>query len=158
MIDSRIKIGDGAVKSAFAEFGFIYISSDHRVGAPEKQRDTTTYAGDPVEHTDTRAVLAPFDYTVKFAVNCENNGIENANKKIAAFNNAIRENTAQVGVKRCREVVFYDDFHKTVICGIPEPIAEASEFYRMRDGSIRDCVVFDLKIRVNDPTKCVFST
>lgn len=133
-------------------YGLIYISADNRTAAPEKKRDSTQYAGEAGEHVDGRAVKDAFDYTIQLLIETPNKDMTNANAKIAAFNAAIREGG------RCKRVTFYNDYKRVKIAGIPEIISEPTSFYRRQDGSVMDCVEVELKIRVDDPEECDFST
>lgn len=156
-IKTSIQIGeDGNIEDTYDKWGFIYIESDHRIAAPEKERETTSYAEEQGEHTDPRTVDAPFDYTVKFLIETPNTLLENANVKINAFNNAIRDVDEETKIKTCKTITFYNSFKGVAITGIPEVISEALEFYRRQDGRTLDCVIFELKIHVSDPSLCTF--
>lgn len=85
MIKVRLQIADGAIQDTYDAYGLIYISADHRLAAPTKGFEKTSYAEQAGENIDPRTVDDAFDYTVKFLVTCPNNDIVNANKKIAAF-------------------------------------------------------------------------
>lgn len=142
---------------SYTQFGFIYIESDDRVAAPEKKRETTTYAEEEGEHTDLRTVDDVFDYKVKFLIECPNMNIENANKKIALFNEAIREVDPETGIKTCRRITLYNYYKRVKISGIPEVISEPKDFYRDNKGHALDCVLFELTIHVDKPSECDFS-
>ena len=158
MINSRIQIEDGAIEDFYTKWGFIYMSGDHRFAAPEKKRDTTSYIEEAGEHTDPRTVDDAFDYTAKFLIEAPNKNLVNANSKIKAWNDAIRERTAGSDIKRCKTVTFYDDYKRCKIVGIPEIIAEVdeSDYYRRQNGDVMDCVVVELKIHVSNPNLCDF--
>lgn len=157
MITTRIKIGNGAIVDTTRTWGLIYIEADKRTEAPIKQRDATTYIGEAGEHTDPRTVQAAFDYTVKFLIEAPNTNMSNANARIAAFNKALYTQETGSVIRTYKTVTFYNDRDRVKIVGIPEPIAEPTEFYRRQDGSVMDCVEVELKIRVTDPTQCDFS-
>lgn len=149
--------GSGYPKGdTYDKWGFIYLESDNRTSAPEKKRETTTYAEQEGENTDPRTVDDVFDYKVKFLIECPNSNLDNANKKIKAFNAAIRSVNPITGIKTCRRVQFYNYFKRVMIAGIPEVIAEPTDFYRQIDGKTLDCVVVELTIHVDIPSACDF--
>lgn len=158
MINSRIQIENGTIDDFYKEWGFVYMSGDHRFAAPEKKRDTTSYAEQAGENTDPRTVADVFDYSVKFLIEAPNKNLINANSKIKAWNDAVREKTAGSDMKRCKTVTFYDDYKRCKIVGIPEVIAEVDEkdYYRRLTGDVMDCVVVELKIHVSNPKLCDF--
>lgn len=155
MIHSRIQIENGAIEDFYTKWGFIYMEGDHRFAAPEKPRDTTSYAEEAGEHTDPRTVDDAFDYSAKFLIDTPNSNDINANSKIRAWNEAVRERTAGSDIKRCKTVTFYDDYKRVKVVGIPEIAAEveATDYYRRKG---MDCIVFTLKIHVSEPGKCDF--
>lgn len=156
MITARIQIGDGDVLDTFKGWGLIYLSADNRTEAPIKGRAASSYAEEPGEHLDPRTVQDAFDYTVRFLIQTPNSFLTSANAKIAALNQAMYEESVS-GVRTYKEVTFYNDYKRVKIVGLPDPIAEPTDFYRRQDGSVMDCVQIDLKIRVSDPTKCDFN-
>lgn len=158
MIRTRIQIDGGEILDTYDAFGFIYKSSDNRFSPPEKELDTSSYAEEDGEHVDLRTVYDAFDYNVEFVIEAYNRNFENANSKIKAFNDAIRDYTDKI--KTCKYITFYNDFKRCKITGIPKTIQTVGEddFFRRADGSIMDCVVVQLTIRVTDPTKCDFDT
>lgn len=156
MITARIQIEDGAIEDTYGKWGFIYMEGDKRFAAPEKKRDTTSYAEEAGEHTDLRTVDDVFDYKATFLVEAPNKNLVNANSKIKAWNDAIRERTSGSDVKRCKTVTLYDDYKRCKIVGIPEVIEEAEDYYRRQDGSAMDCVQIEMTIHVNDPSLCEF--
>lgn len=141
---------------SYDQWGFIYIESDKRTAAPEKKRETSTYAEQEGENTDPRTVDDVFDYKVKFLIECPNYNMDNANKKIVAFNKAIREVDSDTGIKTCRRITLWNYYKRVKITGIPEVIAEPTEFYRDRNGNSLDCVLFELTIHVDKPSECEF--
>lgn len=157
MIDSRIRIADGLVKDFYSEFGFIYIDADERTEAPVKQRDATSYAEQAGENLDTRTVPDAFDYTAKFLIECPNRNFENANALIDRFNKAIYEQQPDSDIRTYKEIAFFNLHNRVLIVGCPDPIAQPTEFYRRSDGSVADCVMVELKIRVSNPLKCDFN-
>lgn len=152
-----IQIGEGEIQDTYDAFGFIYIESDHRTAAPEKDRETTSYAEEEGEHIDLRTVDAAFDYKVKFLLECPNNNIDNANEKIRKFNEIIRTTDFENHTKTCKRITLWNWYKRVKISGIPDVIAEATDFYRDRHGKVLDCVLFELKIRVDKPSDCNFS-
>lgn len=48
-------------------FGLTYLSSDHRLSAPQKKMDATSYAEEAGEHLDARSVDDAFEFKVRFA-------------------------------------------------------------------------------------------
>lgn len=155
MIKVRIQIGDGAVEDTYSAHGLIYASSDHRTEAPIKERDTVSFAEEAGQHTDPRTVQDAFDYTVSFIISAHNTNLDNVNAKIAAFNAKLYTQATGSDIRTYKEVVFYNDFKRVKIVGIPDPIAEASELSRSKDGY--DYALVEFVIHVDDPTKCDFS-
>ena len=150
-------LNDSARCDSYEEWGLIYLESDNRMAPPEKKREVTTYAEQEGENVDLRTVDDVFDYKVKFLIETPNTNIENANKKIKAFNDAIRQTDPATGIKTCRRIALYNDVKRVRIVGIPEVIAEPESFYRYR-GEILDCVVVELTIHVDKPSLCDFAT
>lgn len=148
---------DSTIYDTYDKWGFIYIESDNRTAAPEKKRETTTYAEQQGENTDLRTVADVFDYKVTFLIECPNNSRENANLKIRSFNNAIRGTERTGDIKTCKRIAFYNDYKRVLIQGIPEIIAEPKEFYRDRNGKQMDCVLIELVIHVDQPSLCNFA-
>lgn len=156
-IRAGIIIEDSQLVDTYDEFGFIYISSDNRIAAPEKKRETTTYAEEEGEHVDLRTVDDVFDYKVKFLIETPNTNLESANAKIKTFNEAIRKVDPVTGIKTCKRVWLYNYYKRVVICGIPEIIAEPTDFYRRLKGDALDCVQVELTIHVDIPSLCDFN-
>lgn len=152
-----LTLSDCPIFDTYEELGFIYIESDHRIGAPEKKRETTTYAEQEGENVDPRTVDDVFDYKVTFLIECPNTNKENANEKIKKFNDAIRKVDIETGIKTCKHIAFYNDYKRVMIIGIPEVIEEPKEFYRYK-GDVLDCVLIELTIHVDKPSLCDFST
>lgn len=150
--------GESSPTDTYDKWGFIYIESDNRTAAPEKKRETSTYAEQEGENVDPRTVDDVFDYKIKFLIECPNSDIDNANKRIKAFNDAIRSTDSVTGIKTCKRITLYNDYKRVKIVGIPEVIAEPKEFYRDRNGTVMDCVLFELTIHVDKPSECDFAT
>ena len=153
----RIQIDKGTIDDTYAKWGFIYIEAEHRTAAPEKEFEITTYVEQEGENVDPRTVDAPFDYTIKFLIETPNTNLANANVKIKAFNDAIREVDKETKIKKAKTITFHNDYKRVKIVGIPEPIAEPTEFYRQQNGNVMDCVLVELKIHVPQPSLCDFS-
>ena len=158
MIDSRIQIENGAIEDFYTKWGFIYMSGDRRFAPPEKKRDSSSYIEEAGAHEDPRTVDDEFDYTARFLIEAPNKNLINANSKIRAWNEAVRERTTGSDIKRCKTVTFYDDYKRCRIVGIPEIIEEADEkdYYRRENGEALDCVVVPLTIHVRNPNLCYF--
>lgn len=158
MIHSRIQIENGAIEDFYTKWGFIYMSSDSRFAAPEKKRDATSYSEQAGTNEDPRTADDEFDYSAKFLIEAPNQNLVNANSKIHAWNEAVRQRTTDSDIKRCKSVTFYNDFKRVKVVGIPEIIADVDEndFYRRQDGSVMDCVVVRLTIHVSEPGNCDF--
>ena len=158
MIRVRLQIGDGDILDTFEGWGFIYMDADERTEAPIKKREVSSYAEEAGERTDPRTVQDAFDYKVKFLIECPNRDLENANAKIAAFNKALYTTSYDSNIRTYKEIAFYNDYNRVRIIGLPEPIAQPTDFFRKQDGSALDCAQVELKIRVCDPSKCNFNT
>jgi hypothetical protein len=158
MLKTRLQIEDGDIKDMAETYGFIYISSDHRLAAPKKSLETTTYAEQEGENTDPRTVDDAFDYKVKFAVLAPNNDLENANVKIRDFNALLYSKEKDSDVKTLKRVTFYNDYKRVKIAGLPNPISEATDFWRDDKGVVYDAVQVEWTIRVDKPSECDFAT
>lgn len=155
MITVRIKIGDGAIEDTFTAHQLIYKESDHRVEAPIKKYDESSYPEKPGKNTDPRTVQDAFDYKAQFIIDAQNKNLVNVNAIIAAFNAKLYTQPTNSDIRTYKEVTFYNDFKRVKIVGLPEPIAECKELYRTVNGY--DCAVVELTINVSDPTKCDFN-
>ena len=153
MIKVRLKIGDGAVVDTEQQYGFIYLDSDKRVGAPTKGFEKTSYPEEEGEHILPKTVDDAFDYKVKFFVQADS--VENANAKIAAFNASLY--TKSGDVKTYKSVTFYNDYKRHKIVGYPSEIAEAEDFWRDPSNQVNDIVIIEWKIRVTEPSLCDFN-
>lgn len=157
MIESWIKIGDGAVEDFFKKWGFIYLDADERTAPDEKDDAVTNYAEESGEHRDGRTVFAPFDYTATFLIEAPNKNLLNVNAKIAAFNEAIRESQADSDIMRMREITFYNLLNRVVIVGFPSLISQPKMVYHSNRYGELDFAEVELKIRVTSPRKCNFN-
>lgn len=160
MIKVRLQIGSGDILDTEEAYGFIYLDSDKRVGAPSKGFESTSYPEEDGEHIIPYSVDAAFDYKVKFFVQATS--VANANAKIAAFNSALYdyitdENENPTPVKMYKQVTFYNDYKRHKIVGYPQEISEAEDFWRDRTNQVNYVVVIEWTIRVNKPSLCDFS-
>lgn len=156
MIKVRMQIGDEPIYDSYEKWGFIYLSSDNRTAAPEKAMDEVSYAGANGKSVDPRVVLDAFDYKITFLLQAANDDLQNANVRIKEWNEAIRESvTGSSTIKKCKTITLYNDYKRVKIVGIPDLIAEPTEFYRCK--GVDDCVKIELTIHVYDPDKCSFS-
>lgn len=156
MLTARIKIGNGGVTDT-RNYGFIYLDSDKVVGAPIKGYEATSYPEEEGEHILPRTVEAAFDYKVKFFV--EAKSLRNANALIAAFNSALcyKGENDEKDIMTYNQVEFYNDYKRHKIVGYPNPIAEATDFWRDKYNQVQDIVVVEWTIRVPKPSLCDFS-
>lgn len=162
MLTARLKIGDGAILdtrdlevAGDGLRGLIYLDSDKRTAAPTKGFEATSYPEEEGEHIIPKTVDAAFDYKVKFFIQADS--LENANVKIAAFNSELYTQEQDSDVKTYKQVEFYNDYKRHKIVGYPQPIAEATEFWRDRSDQVNDVVVVEWTIRVTKPSLCDFS-
>ena len=155
MIRVQLQIGDGAIYDTYDKHGLVYISSDTIFSAPVKEMEKTSYPETDGEHIDTSVVFVSFDYKIQFFVNASH-GINNANQKIFDFNKKLLY-IDEFGRRRVHKVVFYNDYKKVKIVGIPNPIQEATEFWRDSNGRAHDVVCVEWKIRVTNPDECDFN-
>lgn len=156
MIRVRLQIGDGDIADTYSEYGLIYLDADERLAPPTKGFETTSYAEEEGEHTDAKTVDDAFDYKVKFLVMAKNSDIENANIIIRDFNSRLY--TKSGDVKTFKQVTFYNDLNRVKIVGYPQPISEATDFWRDRKGKVSDAVQVEWTIRVTKPSLCDFAT
>ena len=161
MITARIQIENGQILDTYEGWGFIVMGNGDdkkHFAPPEKKRDKSSYIEEAGAHEDPRTVDDEFDYKIEFLIETPNKNLVNANSKIAAWNNAVREKIAGSDIKRCKTVTLYDDRMRCKVVGIPEIIADVDDkdFYRRQDGSEMDCVVVELVIHVSNPKLCQF--
>lgn len=154
MIKVRLQIENGDVKDT-TEYGLVYLSSDHIVGAKTKGFETSAYPEEEGEHILPKTVDDAFDYNVTFFI--ETTSLENANAKIAAFNSLLYTQAANEETKTFKQVSFYNDYKKVKIVGYPQPISEAKEFWRDSKGVQHDVVTVEWTIRVVKPSLCDFN-
>ena len=154
MLTARIKIGSGAIADT-QTYGLVYLDSDKVTGAPSKGFESTSYPEEEGEHVIAKTVDAAFDYKVKFFIQATS--LQNANQKIKAFNEALYTQEQGSDVKEYKQIEFYNDYKRHKIVGYPQPIAEATEFWRDPKNQVNDVVVVELTIRVNKPSLCDFA-
>ena len=155
MLTARLKIGDDGAIQDTRVHGLVYLDSDKRLAAPTKGFEATSYPEEEGEHIIPKTVDAAFDYKAKFFIQADS--LENANEKIAAFNSELYTQEQDSDVKAFKQVEFYNDYKRHKIVGYPQPIAEATEFWRDMTNQVNDVVVVEWTIRVTKPSLCDFS-
>ena len=157
MIKVRLQIASGEIYDTIDQYSLVYLSSDTIFSAPLRPFESTKYPEQDGENVNPSTVYEPFDYKVKFFVQAEL-GLENANKKIAAFNKLLySENDS--GLKTFNRVAFYNDYKKVKIVGYPSLISEVDEddFWRDSAGRTTDVVCVEWSIHVDKPQECDFN-
>lgn len=155
MLTVRIQIGEGEIQDSTV-YSLVYLSADHRFAADTKGFESTSYPEEEGEHILPKTVDAAFDYKVRFYVRAEG-ALENANQKIAAFNELLYSQEQGSDVKTFNLVHFYNDYKKVLIVGYPQPISMATDFWRDGSGRAHDVVVVEWVIRVTKPSLCDFN-
>ena len=156
MIRVRIKIGDGSILDTETAYGFVYLDSDKRVGPESKGFESTSYPEEEGEHIIPKTVDAAFDYKVKFFIQASS--LRNANERITDFNNLLYDYADENSdVKVFKQVEFYNDYKRHKIVGYPQPIAEATDFWRDRKNQVQDIIIIEFTIRVTKPSLCDFN-
>lgn len=155
MIKVRLQIADGSIEDTADKYGLVYIKADSRFSAPTKGFETSKYAEQPGSNINPRTVDDEFDYKVEFFVKA-NGDLANANATIAAFNSLLYTKDAE-GIKTFKQITFYNDYKKVKIVGYPNPIEEATDFWRDSRGKVSDVICVEWTIKVNDPTLCDFN-
>lgn len=155
MIKVRLQIADGAIEDTADKYGLVYLKADNRFAAPTKGFETSKYAEQPGSNINPKTVDDEFDYKVEFFVKA-NGDLANANAAIAAFNSLLYTKDAD-GIKTFKQITFYNDYKKVKIVGYPNPIEEATDFWRDSNGNAADVVCVEWTIKVNDPTLCDFN-
>lgn len=151
MITVRLQIGDGSIKDT-QEHGLVYISSDTRFNAPLKEFESTSYPEEAGIHILPKTTFDAFDYTVRFFIQATS--LNSANAIIKAFNAKLYSGASDI--KTFNRVRFYNDYKDVLIVGYPEPIAEATDFWRDSAGKALDVVCVDWLIHVDNPKDCNF--
>ena len=155
MIKVRLQIADGAIEDTADKYGLVYLKADNRFAAPTKGFETSKYAEQPGSNINPKTVDDEFDYKVEFFVKA-NGDLANANAAIAAFNSLLYTKDAD-GIKTFKQITFYNDYKKVKIVGYPNPIEEATDFWRDSNGNAADVVCVEWTIKENDPTLCDFN-
>lgn len=156
MIKVRLQIGSGDAVDTYAAYNFIYLSADNRFGAPVKELESTSYPEEPGKHYYNKTVSDAFDYKVKFLVD-SGGSLTAVNSKIAAFNALLYSENATTHVKTLNKVIFFNDFKNVKIVGYAEPIAEATEFWKDRNGVSSSFAEVEFTIHVENPLDCNFN-
>ena len=125
------------------------------MGAPSKGYESTSYPEEEGEHIIPKTVGAPFDYKVKFFIQASS--LENANDRIADFNALLFTPVTGKDTKIANVVEFYNDYKRHKIVGYPQPISEATDFWRDRKNQLQDIVIVEFQIRVTKPSLCDFN-
>ena len=155
MIRVRLQLnGDKEPKYTDTEHGLIYVASDDRFDAPIKPFEKTSYPEQSGENIYNKTVSDAFDYKVTWLITA-NKDLGYANSIIQTFNSKLF--TVSNGIKTFHNILFYNDYKRVGIIGIPSPISEATEFWRDINGNQHDVVKVEWTIRVNDPDACVFN-
>lgn len=154
MIRVRLQIGDGDIADTADNYGLVYISADSRFAAPIKEFEKTSYPEEEGEHILNKTVSDAFDYKVTWFVKADGS-LDNANAIIARFNSLLY--TQEGDMKTFKQVIFYNDYKKVKIVGIPSPIQEATEFWRDSQSKQHDVVQVEWVIRVSKPSLCDFN-
>ena len=154
MITSRIKIGDDVIYDFESKFGFVYISSDNVFAAPIKDFEKTSYAEESGVHILPLTNDNEFEYKAQFFINAKGS-VDVANWKIEEFNSSLFEEYN--GLKRFKEITFFNDYKGVKIVGYAQPVQKATEFWRDRNGKQHDVVCVELIIHVVNPSLCNFN-
>lgn len=152
MIKARLQIENGEICDITNTYGLVYLKADKRFASPIKDYEQTAYPEQPGYNVSPKTVDDAFEYHIEFFIKTDR--LTRANKKISNFNNALY--TKKDNVKTFKRVTFYDDYKGVKIVGYPKPMAEATEFWRGKDGNSVDIVCCKWVIEVNDPSLCDF--
>lgn len=156
MINVRIQIESGNIVDTYTAYKFIYLSADNRVDAPVKELESTSYPEEPGKHFYKKTVSDSFDYKVTFLV--ESGGsLTTVNSKIATFNSLLYSEDSTTHVKTLKKVTFYNDYKNVKIVGYAEPIAEATDFWKDKNGRSSSFAQVELTIHVENPMECDFN-
>lgn len=162
MINVRIKIGSGNVVDTYSQYGFAYLSSDDRLAAPLKALESTSYPDEEGKNFHPVTVDDAFDYKVVFlvegtTVTSGSTVLDYINAKIKAFNEALYTKETGSDLKTLKQVEFYNDYKHIKIVGYAQPISEAKELWRDRNGNQANAAKVELKIQVAKPSLCDFN-
>lgn len=156
MIRVKIKIGSGTAADSFSTYKFIYLSSDNRLSAPLKEFEKTSYPEQSGVNLYPKTVDDTFDYKVEFLVEA-GSSLVTANSRIKTFNDALFSQATGSDVKEFKRVTFYNPYKNVMISGIPEPIQEATEFWRDKYGNSSSYARVEWTIHVDKPSECNFN-
>ena len=153
MIKTRIQIEDGDIYDITDKFGLVYLSGDKVFAAPIKEFEESAYPEQSGKNIYPRTTDEAFEYKVTFFVKTDS--LTRANKKIYRFNSSLYTQTGDV--KTFKQVTFYDDYKGVKVVGYPQPIREATEFWRDKSGKLSDIVCCEWVLQVNNPSLCDFN-
>lgn len=154
MLTVRIRIGESGEIRDSTYYGLVYLSSDNIVGPPIKGFEETSYPEQEGVNLSVKTVDDAFDYKIKFFIRATST--DSANAKISAFNALLYSQDSGSDVKEFNQVTFFNDYKHCKIVGYPQPISEATDFWRDRDNLVNDVVIVEWTIRVNKPSLCEF--
>lgn len=155
MLTARIKIGSDSIRDT-RYFGLVYLDSDKPVGAPSKGFESTQYPEEEGEHIIPKTVDAAFDYKAKFFIQATS--VKDANKRIDELNKLFYTQEQGSDTKVYKQITLFNDYKRQKIVGYPQPIAEATDFWRDTTNQVNDVVIVELNIRVNKPSLCEWTT
>ena len=116
--------------------------------------ESTSYPERAGKNVNPKTVRDTFDYNVKFFIKA-GGSLGNANAVIASFNRQLYDDVD--GIMKFKRVVFYNDYKKVKISGIPKLIQEATDFWRDDRGREADVVCAEWSITVDNPSLCDFN-
>lgn len=148
MTGLRLRIGDGDVFDPRLNYGMELMEAENRFGPPKKAHAVSSYIDEPGEHIDPRTVADAFDYKIKVLITARRP--DTVATVINAFNGDIKE-TDEGGVDRYKTLSIILPGMDIMIAGIPDPIETPEDFFTWRN---EQCAVAEIKVRVNDPSKC----
>lgn len=152
MIKARLQIENGEIYDITEKYGLVYVNGEKRFAASVKDFEETIYPEQSGKNIYPKTTDEAFVYNVELFIKTDS--ITRANKKIARFNSELF--TQEGDVKTYKQVTFYDDYKGVKIVGYPKPMAEATTFWRDKNGTLADIVVCKWAIEVNNPSLCDF--
>lgn len=154
MIRVRLKIEDGEIYDTADKYGMVYVKADKRFAAPIKDFAKSSYPEQSGVNVIAKTTDKEFEYKVTFFIKTDS--LVRANKKISHFNSQLY--TQEGDIKTFKRVTLYDDYKEVTIVGYPQPIKEATEFWRDNKGVRADVVCAEWTIFANDPSLCNFDS
>lgn len=154
MISARLQIEDGAIMDITQAYGLVYVEGDRKFAAPIKEFEESVFPEQSGKNIIPKTTDEAFEYKVVFFIKTDN--LTRANKKIARFNSALY--TQDGDVKTFKRITFYDDYKGVKIVGYPRPMADATEFWRDKNGRVADVVCCEWIIEVTHPSLCDFDS